>query len=214
MDESQRKGMNMILVLVISAILCASATLIAVMLVSNRTTAEESTTAVIPDQVMIGEKLIDLETDPDKDVILAETVDDPEPRTDNVEQQSSEEQLEPQTESVEAEVPTPVPEPIIFVSYRVQTGDTLFSIARVHNTTIELMAVYGIGGDDMVAGTDLTLPIANPAYCPGMQAYVVRENDTVFSIAQALGSTPESIIGANSLGPGAIIYTTNVLCIP
>ena len=117
MDDSQRKGMNMILVLVISAILCASATLIAIMLVSNRNNVKESTVLATPEQEVAMERLTDVETDPEITVILPEVVDDvvddQESTADDVEQHLSSLQLEQQSESVEQVIPTPVPDPII-----------------------------------------------------------------------------------------------------
>ena len=214
MEESQRKGTSMILVLVLSAIFCAMATFVAIALVSKRNSAEESAESMLPSQVIVDDLLISLETDPDRAVFLPEESN----QSDSVEIQLEEQEFESVEESEhqleQAQPPPLVPDPVIYTTYVIQHGDTLYSIARYHNTSIELMAVNGIGGDDMIAGNVLNLPVANPAYCPGTNAYVVRENDTLYSIARASGTTPEELSVTNNLSPGAIIYTTNILCTP
>ena len=85
--------------------------------------------------------------------------------------------------------PTAVPRPnqVIFVNYQVAQGDTLYSISSKHNTTIALMARYGIDATDIVPGTVISLPVANPAYCPGNFPYVVEDGDTLSTIAIKCG---------------------------
>ncbi len=87
--------------------------------------------------------------------------------------------------------PTPVPRPpqVLFENYQVVQGDTLYSITTKRNTTISLMARYGIDATDIVPGTFIPLPVANPAYCPGNFPYVVQEEDTLSSIAIKCGTT-------------------------
>ncbi|HZD10522.1 MAG TPA: LysM peptidoglycan-binding domain-containing protein [Candidatus Binatia bacterium] len=126
--------------------------------------------------------------------------------------------LEPVT--VEPALPTAAPpvapsgDQVIFVDYVVQPGDTLYRIAEKQATSIELMAVHGISSEDLVPGTTLRLPVANPAVCPGTATYVVRPGDTVFSIAQRYNTTTQAIASANGLGPDFRIDVAQVLCIP
>lgn len=214
MEESQRKGMSMVLVLVLSAIFCAMVTFVGIALVSNRSLAEESAEPLLPSQVIVDDLLISLETDPEKAIFLPEEFDQSDSEEFQVEEQQIESDQESEYQLEQALPPAQVADPVIYTYYTVQHGDTLYSIARYHNTTIELMAIHGIGGDDMVAGNNLNLPVANPAHCPGMYAYVVRENDTLYSIARARGSSPEEIAAANNIGLGTTIFTTNVLCTP
>lgn len=105
-------------------------------------------------------------------------------------------------------------DPVIFVDYVVQPGDTLYSIADRQATSIELMAVHGISAEDIVPGTTLRLPVANPAACPGTATYVVRPGDTVFSISRRYNTTTQAIANANGLGPDFRIDVAQVLCIP
>ena len=110
--------------------------------------------------------------------------------------------------------PTPVPPQVIFTPNVVQQGDSLYRITQKQNTSIDLMALYGIDSTDLIAGSTLNLPIANPAYCPGMTPHVVRDQQTVFSIARIYGTSSQAIAAANNLDASYTIKTTQVLCIP
>jgi LysM repeat protein len=103
---------------------------------------------------------------------------------------------------------------VIFIDYVVQPGDTLYRIADTQATSIELMAVHGISAEDIVPGTTLRLPVANPAVCPGATTYVVRPGDTVFSLSRRYNTTTQAIASANGLGPDFRINVAQVLCIP
>lgn len=105
-------------------------------------------------------------------------------------------------------------EPITRIDYVVQPEDTLYRITQKHQTSIELMAQYNIASGDLVAGTTIRLPVANAAYCAASQAYLVRPNETVFSIARRYGTTKEAIAQINNLGPDYRININQVLCIP
>jgi spore germination protein YaaH len=68
----------------------------------------------------------------------------------------------------------------------------------------------------LVPGTVLEgLPVANPAYCPaGSRAYVVRDKETVFSIASRFNTTVTAIAALNQLDAQYHIDMTQVICIP
>ena len=121
--------------------------------------------------------------------------------------------------------PTPVitstPVPAIgdgfFVSYIVVAGDTLYSIAnsKGFNTTIPLMARFGIDSTQVYAGNVLQVPVANPAACPGNYAYVVRAGDTLSSIAIKCGTTVDNLKAINGIsGDTYRLDETSVLCVP
>lgn len=105
-------------------------------------------------------------------------------------------------------------EQIIFTSHTVVQGETLYSLTNTYATSIELMARYGIASDNMVPGTVLNVPIANPAYCPNMTAYIVREKETAYSIAHRFGVELTSLRSANFLNENYNINVSQVLCIP
>jgi LysM repeat protein len=101
-----------------------------------------------------------------------------------------------------------------FINYTVTADDTLFRITQNYNTSIELMARYGISSDDMVNGTVISLPIANPEYCPNMRPYVVREKETAYAISHQFGVELEALRSANYLDANYSLLTTQVVCIP
>jgi LysM repeat protein len=110
--------------------------------------------------------------------------------------------------------PTRDPNPVIFIQYTVQSGDSLYSIAAARNSSIELMALHGIDNNDLVPGQVLNLPIANPAYCPGQRAYVVRDADTLTDIAAVFNTTVEQLRAMNGIGTDNLIRSTQVICVP
>jgi len=106
-------------------------------------------------------------------------------------------------------------EKVLFKPYTVVQGDTLYGIALTHNSAIELMALHGVDAHDLVPGNVIErLPYANPAYCPGYLAYVVRDHDTVFSIARTRNTTVDVIAQLNRLDANRTIYGADVICIP
>ena len=119
----------------------------------------------------------------------------------------------PQVTTQAVGVPANV-EKVIFKDYQVVQGDSLYSIAEAQNSSIELMAKHGIDANDLVPGAIIRLPYANPAYCPGYRAYVVRDRDTVFRIANFFSTTVATLAQLNRLDANYTIYTTDVICVP
>ncbi len=108
----------------------------------------------------------------------------------------------------------PRPNQIVFLDYQVAQGDTLYSISINHNTTIALMARFGIDATDIVPGTVIHLPVANPAFCPGNFPYVVEEGDTLSSIAIKCGTTVANLMQINGFSEGFRLDVTSVICVP
>jgi LysM repeat protein len=221
---SQNRGMNMVFVLVVSAIFCAAATFIAISLASGRSASAPTPIPASPsEEVFVDGVLVSLDTDPALAISIpgelspgagleSQTLITPFPLG----------TLQPSPvflptgtlPAVAPALPTRDPNQVIFISYVVQSGDNLYGIAAAQNSAIELMALHGIDDDDLVPGTTLNLPIANPAYCPGSRAYVVRDKDTVFRIAKQFNTTAATIAGMNGLGPDYAITVTQVICVP
>jgi LysM repeat protein len=109
---------------------------------------------------------------------------------------------------------TPLPPSVVVINYTVVPGDSLYRITQKHNTSIDLMASYGIAAADMIAGNSLLLPVANQAFCPGSRPHVVRDQQTVSEIARAYNTTPQAIAAANGLDASYSVKTTQVLCVP
>ncbi len=100
------------------------------------------------------------------------------------------------------------------VAYEVKQGDTLFSIAEALNTTVVLMAQYGIASDNIVPGAIINVPVINNQYCAGYRAtHLVRSGDNLFRLGIQYGVTEDAIRQANGI-VGNLIYAGDALCIP
>lgn len=89
--------------------------------------------------------------------------------------------------------------------YTVQSGDTLYSVARKFNTTInELMTLNGLTTSLLSVGQTLKVPsmLVNDNYVE----YVVKSGDSLYVIANKYGTTVNEIKNANNL-------TSNLLSI-
>jgi LysM repeat protein len=218
MEQPQQKSGNMVFVLVVSAIFLAVATFIAVTLVARRPSIPEPTPTPFIQQVTVGGIIITLNPDPNKAIYFPnETGQIPPVNVDPVVSPPTITPL-PVPQGPTPTFPPPAPtrdlNPVIFMDYVVVQGDSLYSIAEAKNSSIELMAKHGIDAEDLIPGATLRLPYANPAYCPGTRAYVVRDKDTVFRIAAVFGTTVEAIAQLNGLDPAYTIRVTEVICIP
>ena len=216
MNPLKGRGMNMVFILVVGAILLAVATFVGLNLVANRTTPPARPD--LPQTVLVDGVVITLNADPDKAIYLeGQVLPTIVPQQDDLSAAPTtvvilEPTLPPPT--IPPPTATPVPEPVIFINFQVGAGDSLYSIAEQQNSSIELMALHGIDSNDLVAGNLLNLPIANPAYCPGNRAYVVRDKDTVYRISVAFTTTKEAIAQLNNLDANYTIFATQVICIP
>ncbi|MGD8806814.1 MAG: LysM peptidoglycan-binding domain-containing protein [Chloroflexota bacterium] len=109
---------------------------------------------------------------------------------------------------------TPRPPAVILEDYLVAPGDTLYRLAQAHNTSIELMATHNIAAASLTAGATVRLPVANPDFCPGGRAHVVRNQQTVSEIARLYGMTTQAIGAANGLDANYSVKSSQVICVP
>ncbi|GIW26178.1 C40 family peptidase [Meiothermus sp.] len=92
-------------------------------------------------------------------------------------------------------------------TYTVQRGDTLYSIAKRHDTTVEiLMRLNSLSEATLSVGQVLQLP-------PRVLQHTVQRGDTLFSIARRYGSTVQAIQQENNL-EGTALSLGQVLRIP
>ncbi|MBO1437416.1 C40 family peptidase [Meiothermus sp. CFH 77666] len=92
-------------------------------------------------------------------------------------------------------------------TYTVQRGDTLFSIAKRHDTTVEiLMRLNSLSDATLSVGQVLQLP-------PRVVQHTVQRGDTLFSIARHYGSSVQAIQQENNL-EGTTLSLGQVLRIP
>lgn len=92
--------------------------------------------------------------------------------------------------------PSPVGEaaPVTAV---VQTGDTLYSLARRHGTTIPaIMAANGLATPAVRVGQTLVIPGPAPS---SSTVVAVAAGDTLYSIARRFGTTVDALSAANAL---------------
>lgn len=108
----------------------------------------------------------------------------------------------------------PAVELVIFTDYIVEENDSLELIAVKMNSSVELMQKHGIDANDLLPGTLLRLPVANPEYCPGMRSYVVRDQDTVYRIALLFNTTVDALQRINNFDEHYTLYITSVICVP
>ena len=220
MDRQQKQSVRMLFVLLVSAVLCGSATFVAIMLVMDRT----STPAIIPTSspqvIIVANTPVALYPDPNKIVVMASesgtgTVVAPESAATASAIPINPSDVQPTLiPTLLPATPIPLPSEVIFVGYVVQPGDSLYRITKKQNTSIDLMALYDISAENIIVGNPLSLPVANPAYCPGLLAYVVRDHETVSIIARRFGTSPDAIGAVNNLDANYLIKTTQVICIP
>lgn len=105
-------------------------------------------------------------------------------------------------------------EPIIFVDHTVQAGNTLFSLSRNNNTTIELMAARGISSAELIPGRVIQIPVPNPAYCLNTRPRVIHSGDTAFSLARNHNLTLEQFRIMNNLDASYTLSLGQVICVP
>ncbi|MCL6589624.1 MAG: LysM peptidoglycan-binding domain-containing protein [Firmicutes bacterium] len=84
--------------------------------------------------------------------------------------------------------------------YTIQPGDSLFSLARRFNTTVQaiIAANPGINPTNLQLGQSICIPVApTPGPCPGGFLYTIRAGETFFSIARRFGIAVPALAAAN-----------------
>lgn len=102
------------------------------------------------------------------------------------------------------------------VTYVVQKGDSLWSIANANNTTVdELVNLNDLVGNTIYVGQVLQIPNSgSDINVPDTQSvYVVQKGDTLYSIAQRYNTTPSAIISLNNLSTD-VLSVGQTLTIP
>lgn len=100
-------------------------------------------------------------------------------------------------------IPGAAPSDQTNVTYVVQKGDSLWSIANANNTTVdELANLNDLGTNTIYVGQALQIPNTGSSgtTTPDTQTtYVVQKGDTLYSISLKYGTTPNAIIRKNNL---------------
>ena len=108
--------------------------------------------------------------------------------------------------------PSPSPSPD-YVTYVIQSGDTLSGIAQRFGTTYQAIAsLNGISDPDLIyTGQILQIP-GSASSSP--QTYTVQYGDTLSGIAQRFGTTVSAIASLNGISDPDLIYAGQTLQIP
>lgn len=100
-------------------------------------------------------------------------------------------------------------------NYTVQPGDTLYLIAQRNGASVDsLRQSNGIWSDSLYPGQTIVVPgSSSGALKTGSQAYTVRAGDSLFTIAQRVGVTVDTLRQANGLWTDAL-YAGQTLTLP
>lgn len=96
--------------------------------------------------------------------------------------------------------------------YQIEYGDTLDIIADKTNTTVEdLKMINGIDESAIMAGNLIIVPNnTNELF----DMYMVKNGDTIYSIARMYNIDPETLLKLNGLNKDDYIYPGSELTIP
>lgn len=110
------------------------------------------------------------------------------------------------------------------VVHTVQTGDTLYHLARQYGTTVRsIVAANGLRSASVIyRGQQLVIPVGStevtpyqPVSSPGFRStYTVQPGDTLLGIALRFGTTVRELAEANNLGGRTLIFAGQQLQLP
>ena len=93
-----------------------------------------------------------------------------------------------------------------YINYTVKKGDSLYSIARDYNTTVDnIIGVNNLKSTNLYIGQRLKIPSINGEMSTN-NVYVVKAGDNLYSIARRFNTTVDNIKKKNNL-------TTNLLSV-
>lgn len=90
-----------------------------------------------------------------------------------------------------------------YIKYYVQNGDTLYSIARKYNTTVdEIKSLNNLTSNILQIGQVLNIPTSNTE---DYINYIVQSGDTLYSIANKYNTSIDTIKSLNSLTSNTLL---------
>lgn len=111
---------------------------------------------------------------------------------------------------------TTVTPPTTPVKYTVKSGDTLYKIAMMYNTTVaKIAAANNIANvNSIYVGQVLVIPGTTVTPLTTTVKYTVKLGDTLYKIATMYNTTVAKIAGANNITNVSLISVGQVLTIP
>ncbi len=101
--------------------------------------------------------------------------------------------------------------------YTIRSGDTLFSLARAFNVTVDAIMAANPGIDPMNlrVGQIICIPAPQPSTCPpNTTPYTIVAGDTFYSLARRFNTTVDAIMRANpGVDPNRLMIGQRI-CIP
>ncbi len=91
--------------------------------------------------------------------------------------------------------------------YIVQPGDSLWSIARAFDTTMEVLI-------EINQLPDRPLRVGEEIKVPALARYEVKPGDTLWGIARRFRTTVDAIAKLNGISPDEILRVSTVLLLP
>lgn len=113
--------------------------------------------------------------------------------------------IEPDQISPNQRLRIPITQETGYIIYTVSPGDTLYSIAEYFNTTVDDIALMNdIPNPDVITPNQvLRIPVSEPTV---PNVYIVRPGDTLYKIANKLGTTVTELINLNKITTPNLIY--------
>lgn len=101
-----------------------------------------------------------------------------------------------------------------FVTYSIKKGDTIFTIARKHHTTVkEVREANKLKkGTILKLGRELKVPVNT--YFSGMAGYLIESGDTLFTIARSHRTTVAEVREVNDIKKGEQLKIGRLLKVP
>ncbi len=98
-------------------------------------------------------------------------------------------------------------------NYRVKEGDTLYSIAKIFNTSIkDIKQINNLQSDILSIGQVLKIPVSTSSLVPTSTiSYIVQPGDTLYSIARKYNTTVNTIKNQNNLVGDLLVVGDSLL---
>ena len=118
-----------------------------------------------------------------------------------------------ETDTDETEVTTADTAPATYDAYIVQSGESLFSIARQFNVTVDALRQANNYAEDrqLIAGQTILLPTGVQSY---VEVYQVLPGDTLFGISKRFNTTVGILQGLNDIPDGRHIEVGQHILVP